>query len=129
MPTKSKKSITDKVKELPNIVKGVSVFISSLIVIFGFVGSATLWVSNKITEDVSNEIQGLNSTVQDIRMDTVRLQLLELMNNDSDNVESILTVARKYFIDLKGDWYMTKRFKEWAKRYDIDLSDFTFVHE
>lgn len=71
----------------------------------------------------------LESKVNDIREDTIRIQLDNLINNDSENVESILTIARTYFIDMKGDWYMTEKFKRWGREHNVDLSDFAFTRD
>ena len=85
------------------------------------------WFESKMTEHLDKRIDTLESTVNDIRQDTVRLQLDNLINRDSNNIESILTVAKVYFIDMKGDWYMTEKFKRWGREHDVDLSDFNFT--
>lgn len=80
-----------------------------------------------MTEHLDARISSVESTVNEIRQDTIRLQLDNLINNDSNNIESILTVAKLYFIDMKGDWYMTEKFKKWGKEHDVDLTDFKFT--
>lgn len=81
-----------------------------------------------MTEHLDKRLSSVETTVNEIRQDTVRLQLDNLINNDSENIESILTVAHKYFIDMKGDWYMTEKFKKWGAEHNVDLSDFAFSH-
>ena len=81
-----------------------------------------------MTEHLDARLATVEATVNDIRQDTVRLQLDNLINNDPDNIESVLTVAKVYFIDMKGDWYMTEKFKKWGREHNVDLSDFTFTH-
>ena len=80
-----------------------------------------------MTEHLDKRISVLEETVDAIHEDTVRLQLDNLINNDSNNIESILNVAKLYFIDMKGDWYMTEKFKRWGREHDVDLSDFKFT--
>lgn len=80
-----------------------------------------------MTEHLDERIASVENTLNDIRQDTTRLQLDNLINNDSDNIESILKVAKVYFIDMNGDWYMTEKFKKWGKDHDVDLSDFNFT--
>lgn len=80
-----------------------------------------------MTEHLDERIASVENTLNDIRQDTTRLQLDNLINNDSDNIESILKVAKVYFMDMNGDWYMTEKFKKWGKDHDVDLSDFNFT--
>ena len=80
-----------------------------------------------MTEHLDERIASVEDTLNSIRQDTTRLQLDNLINNDSDNIESILKVAKVYFIDMHGDWYMTEKFKKWGKDHDVDLSDFNFT--
>lgn len=119
----------NKLKNLPDNVKKISAFISALIVIFTACGSLLNWFETKMTEHLDERISSVESVVNDIREDTMRLQLDNLINNDADNVESILKVAKVYFIDMKGDWYMTEKFKRWGKEHNIDLTDFRFTSD
>lgn len=126
---KSRKNMKmkNKIKNLPENVKKISAFISALIVIFTACGSLLNWFESKMTEHLDERIASVENTLNDIRLDTTRLQLDNLINNDSDNIESILKVAKVYFIDMNGDWYMTEKFKKWGKDHDVDLSDFNFT--
>lgn len=126
---KSRKNMKmkNKIKNLPENVKKISAFISALIVIFTACGSLLNWFEMKMTEHLDARISSVETTINDIREDTIRLQLDNLINNDSDNIESILKVAKVYFIDMNGDWYMTEKFKKWGKDHDVDLSDFNFT--
>lgn len=123
----TKKTIKKQFSELPENVKKISAFLSAVIVIVTTIGSVLSWFESKMTEHLDNRIDALESTVNDIRQDTVRLQLDNLINSDSENIESILNVAKVYFIDMQGDWYMTEKFKQWGKEHDVDLSDFNFT--
>lgn len=126
---KSRKNMKmkNKIKNLPENVKKISAFISALIVIFTACGSLLNWFEMKMTEHLDARISSVETTINDIREDTIRLQLDNLINNDADNIESILKVAKVYFIDMNGDWYMTEKFKKWGKDHDVDLSDFNFT--
>ena len=37
------------------------------------------------------------------------------------NHDTILKMAEKYFITLKGDWYETNRFLDWVEKENIHL--------
>ena len=116
-------------KDVPELVKKISALISAVVVIFTTLGSCLSWFENKITQHLDDRMSTLESKVNDIREDTIRIQLDNLINNDSENVESILTIARTYFIDMKGDWYMTEKFKRWGREHNVDLSDFAFTRD
>lgn len=113
-------------KDIPENVKKISALISAIIVIITACGSVLAWFEDKMTEHLDKRLSSVETTVNEIRQDTVRLQLDNLINNDSENIESILTVAHKYFIEMKGDWYMTEKFKKWGTEHNVDLSDFAF---
>lgn len=48
-----------------------------------------------------------------LEKDSVRTQLLILLSDYYYREEEIMEVARHYFDDLHGDWYMTKMYEEW----------------
>lgn len=114
-------------KSVPKRIQTASAVLASIIAICTTVGSVLAWFESKMTEHLDNRIDTLESTVNNIRLDTVRLQLDGLMAHDSNNIESILSVARVYFIEMNGDWYMTEKFKKWGREHDVDLSDFNFT--
>lgn len=126
MATKSKVS-KGIWKSVPKRIQTTSAVLASIVAICTTVGGVLSWFEAKMTEHLDNRIDTLESTVNDIRQDTVRLQLDNLINGDSSNIESILTVAKVYFIDMNGDWYMTEKFKRWGREHDVDLSDFNFT--
>ena len=49
-----------------------------------------------------------------------RLELMMLITHDPENVLEIEKLARKYFIDLEGDTYMSKMYSDYAKKYGAD---------
>ena len=124
MPQKAKNKCW---KNVPKRIQTASAVLASIIAICTTIGSVLAWFEGKMTEHLDNRIDTLEATVNDIRQDTVRLQLDNLINSDSDNIESILNVAKVYFIDMHGDWYMTEKFKRWGREHDVDLSDFNFT--
>lgn len=56
-----------------------------------------------------------------LEKDGLRLQLLVLILMIPDETQEIMTVAKHYFGDLKGDWYMTSLFNKWAKKHNIEI--------
>lgn len=83
-------------------------------------------MSNEYRQDTERRIQHFFDSVekimqitQDTRKDTIRIQLLLVMEDQPDNIDTILRLAETYFIDLKGDWYMSNTFNKWAKQHDV----------
>lgn len=75
--------------------------------------------SNKKINDLAGDIKTLLKVSGETRRDTVRIQLFMIMHNNPDNIDTILKMAEMYFVDLKGDWYMTNEFNKWAKHHDV----------
>ncbi|MBQ2644266.1 hypothetical protein IJG14_01670 [bacterium] len=71
----------------------------------------------------------LDSRISDLKKDGTRIQLLYLLAHDENDKESILTVARYYFEELKGDWYVSSIFAKWAKKHNVDISQIKMVHK
>lgn len=67
----------------------------------------------------NDRVDKIIGIVEDTRKDTLRIQLLILMREDNDNIDTILRLAETYFVKLQGDWYMTSEFCKWAKAHDV----------
>lgn len=77
------------------------------------------WCVTKVNEGTNAKIDAIAEQMHDLKLDTTRNQLLALMEHD-ENEEEVLKVAKYYFNDLKGDWYMTSLFEKWAKKHGVD---------
>ena len=68
---------------------------------------------DKITTDSSqnNKILELEGLVKYVMQGNLRIQLLVLIKLCEERSEEIIKVAKKYFVDFDGDWYMTSIFK------------------
>ena len=75
--------------------------------------------SKSRTSIFEERVDKIIDIVEDTRKDTLRIQLLMLMREDNNNVDTILRVAETYFVKLQGDWYMTSEFYRWAKAHDV----------
>lgn len=109
-------------------VKLISGIITAVATIAGALGACYGFIKTELTSEVTSRLDALTEDMATIRQDTVRLQLLEMINGDPENVEGVLTIARTYFDELGGDWYMTAKFKAWAEPRGIDISAFHFKH-
>lgn len=51
-----------------------------------------------------------------------RLELMNLMQTDADNVVAIEKMAKYYFQELDGDLYMTQKVSDWCSAQHRDCS-------
>ena len=100
--------------------------IGALVVIVGAMASVSTWISNQFQSAISNQITDLRNELQvsDRRTEQqiTRLELANLIHNQPHNKAEIEKVAKYYFVNLDGDWYMTGLYSTWAKEYDGDVS-------
>lgn len=59
--------------------------------------------------------------MQDIRKDTLRIQLSNYMKDQPENIDTIIKIAETYFVEMNGDWYMTSEFQKWADSQGIKV--------
>lgn len=75
--------------------------------------------SDERLESFRDVVKELVDTTKETRRDTLRIQLLMLMRDQENNIDTILKLAQTYFVELHGDWYMTSEFTKWAKKHDV----------
>lgn len=73
--------------------------------------------------EAKQERSEMKEELREIRLDTTRTQLIMLMEHQPRNHDTIIKVAERYFCDLRGDWYLTSLFRDWAKREGISVPD------
>ena len=55
----------------------------------------------------------LENLIKYVMQGNLRIQLLVLIKLCEERTEEIIKVAKKYFVELNGDWYMTSIFKSY----------------
>lgn len=75
--------------------------------------------SNQIISGFTDTLAEIKRTGEDTRKDTLRIQLLMILKDQPENKDTILKLAETYFVKLKGDWYMTNEFNQWAKSHNV----------
>lgn len=73
----------------------------------------------ELKETIKEITEELNKQLKRQEVDNVRTQLLLLLSDYPTNVAEIMKAAEHYFLDLKGDWYMTSLFFNWLQRNEI----------
>lgn len=71
-------------------------------------------------QPISEKIDKLLSEQKKGEKDNLRTQLLVMMTVLPDNHEEIMTLAQRYFGELKGDWFYSSLFAKWLKQNDIE---------
>ena len=116
MTTKApKKKFLSRIKDCADIITAVGVIGAALVA----VGT---WCTTQINAGTNAKLDAISSQMTELKLDTTRSQLLTLMKNYPDNEEEIMKVAKYYFKDLNGDWYMTSLFIEWGEEKGIDVT-------
>lgn len=76
---------------------------------------------NDDRDELTQVIKSLKEDIREIQRDCKRQQLLTVMYHNPTNVDTILEIARVYFLELGGNWYVESEFQKWAKAQNVDL--------
>lgn len=117
-----------RVQKLAKLLTSVAAIIGVLVAGSGwFLGQIDTAVSNKIenqTATLQQEVKQIASdreaTAKQTELQLTRLELLMLMETDPDNIIEIEKVAQRYFIELKGNTYMSSEFSRWCKLHNAN---------
>lgn len=74
----------------------------------------------KAERDEDKEKEHLQSTLKKLEKDGLRTQLLLLILMRPEEINEILTLAEHYFVDLKGNWYVTSMFAKWCEEHKLE---------
>lgn len=100
--------------------------VGSIVAILGALTGAFSWINSQFTNAVSEQISGFQQEVrasdQANRQATTRLELMILMEHDSENTVAIERMAKYYFQELNGDLYMTQKVSDWCNAHGRDCS-------
>lgn len=69
------------------------------------------------------ELESQKAKLEQIQLDTTRTQLYIKMEHEPHNHDTILKIAHRYFVELKGDWVATTDFQAWADQEGIKIPD------
>lgn len=129
------KALKSKWDKLDDKVKKWAARLTAFATIVGVLAAGGGWIINQLDNAVATRIEAqttaLQEQVQEIgkereatakqtELQLTRLELMMLMETDPDNTIEIEKVAHKYFIELKGNTYMSSEFSRWCKMYNAD---------
>lgn len=74
---------------------------------------------NEQVSEIKSQVGSMSKTLDRTKLDTMRLQLMVLIQNQPDEHSTILEVANAYFVYYGGDWVMSDLFLEWAEKEGV----------
>lgn len=119
----AKRSLYDRFDKRAQRIAGT---ISAVLVIGGAIFGLGAWLNDQVTNAISVQINDLKSSMQESdkqqNQAITRLELMNLMQTDADNVVAIEKMAKYYFQELDGDLYMTQKVSDWCAAQHRDCS-------
>jgi len=74
----------------------------------------------KVEKAEDKEKEYIQGTLKKLEKDGLRTQLLLLILMKPEETSEILTLAQHYFVDLKGNWYLTSMFAKWCEEHKLE---------
>lgn len=110
-------------------VSGAVVAISGMVTssLDGFIKEHTIEITtavetnSSLISDNNDAIHNNTQELEKVRMDTLRVQLMQYIQGDPSAHDTILKLGYTYFVEYKGDWVMTNKFKEWAASEGVQI--------
>ena len=99
--------------------------VGAVLVLLGAVTGAVSWVSSQFTNAVSAQIEELKAQIEQAdekqNLAIMRLELMNLIENDPDNTIEIEILGKKYF-QAGGNSWMSGYYSRYAKAHGLDTS-------
>lgn len=106
---------------IPDKIKKLAAIVSALGVIFGAFAGVGNWIVSQVNAQSAEQITALEARLDEAHKESqlgiTRLELQGLIKDTPENRAEIEKLARYYFIELKGDTYMTSMYSKWASEY------------
>lgn len=106
-------------------IKDFAGLISAILAIGAALIGAGHWIVKEISASTNNRIDALEAKIDanqdENELSITRLELMNLLQTDPDNIIEIEKLARKYFNPpLNGNSYMTSVISRWCETRGID---------
>lgn len=88
---------------------------TTITIITAILASNALFAFLQFLFDRHDTKKNIKGTLIKLEKDGLRTQLLLMILLKPQEKKEILTLAQHYFIDLKGNWYMTDVFDKWCE--------------
>lgn len=117
---------TSKFDKINSRVTKIAGLISAIMMIGGAIIGVGNWMGAQVSSAISAQISDFREEVKasdaSQNQAITRLELMNLIQNDPENIVAIEKMGRYYFGKLDGDQYMTAMFSRWAREYGGDPS-------
>lgn len=113
-------------KKVDSKLKKWAARVASISVIVGAVTGLYAFISGRLTDVIAIQLNEIRQEIaaSDVKQNQqiTRLELLNLIYNQPENKAAIEKVAKYYFQELDGDWYVTNIYSEWCEKYGGDTT-------
>lgn len=72
-------------------------------------------------QSIKRELNSIKNGQDGMNIRVTRMELTNLIQNDSENIDAILQVAEYYFIELDGNAYAHAMFESWATKHNVAI--------
>lgn len=106
-----------KLTEIPERAKKIAAVISAITVI----GGAFTWAVTAINNHIDSRLAPVASQVTENRLSGARTELLLLIYHTPEDHKAILEASQRYFVTLKGDFYLGSVFLQWCHQENVEI--------
>lgn len=116
-----------KIKQVPEKVKGLAELVSAIIVIGGALIGAGQWIVHEINLSTNTRMDAIEKKIDDNQeaneLATTRLELINLIQYDPENIVEITKLGRYYFHDLDGDTWASSVMSKWCVEHNVNCGE------
>lgn len=120
--TRTTRKVVDKWDSLNARTQRLVTTITSAGIIIGAFFGCSNYIVAQLDKHIQNQVSDIKSDVAEIKLSSTRNELLLMIEHNPGNVVEIERLAKVYFVDMKGDFYMTSLYSNWAKTNGGDTS-------
>lgn len=120
--TKTAQKVINKWDSLNSKTQRLVTTITSAGIIIGAFFGFSNYIVTQLDSHIQDQMSDVKADVSEIKLSSARNELILMIEHNPNNVIEIERLAKVYFVDMKGDFYMTGLYSEWAKQYGGDTS-------
>lgn len=120
--TKTAQKVMDRWDSLNSKTQRIVTTITSAGIIIGAFFGFSNYIVAQLDLHIQDQMSDVKADVSEIKLSSTRNELLLMIEHNPNNVVEIERLAKVYFVDMKGDFYMTGLYSDWAKKHGGDTS-------
>ena len=120
--TKTAQKVMDRWDSLNSKTQRIVTTITSAGIIIGAFFGFSNYIVTQLDLHIQDQMSDVKADVAEIKLSSTRNELLLMIEHNPNNVIEIERLAKVYFVDMKGDFYMTGLYSDWAKKHGGDTS-------